>query len=978
MITEKTGAPFSQPTLKPTSTSLKIGDKRPRAAENSSEDEPINKDPSLGRKSQIPQQPPVKRYKIFELHPDNATEQSELARGQVSPIGSNMRHGSGPRPSPRSVSPTLNENETELRCNLTTEINVQRLKGRNLNSACFRNIMKLLKKAKSERPSGETAASRLRYEWLEEDDLSEVAAHRIEKGGTCSRALLTRFENFVYGPLMSTEEKRTQERVICVEECLSSAQVSPTSNQKKLFLHRLENVILDPLAYGLDEKHARIGFLHNQLRTAMSANSKLSRSTCREFAEFFDPKGEIINASVDSAVARTETPSSTRKVPSMSLPPTPSKTTKKHAKDPSSPPLISSNPHPKSPSSSLTFATSAESNVCDLTDDTMASPFMIPKGKKKPSVSGSHLVQSDDALPRTAVQRAPKRHVVSGGQLASLEDTNAEAPMSVAPGTRCFNPNAPVATASMCATSSSHQLNSEVPKKLLDIFIAKQAPMLSILDLKKLKNAFVLAVNRGHLNPSAIDPTIGLCIAIACHLTRKKDLWQPCKWYDGAMSNIALSQESQPSLQSFHRQILQVHYLHMVGRLESAWEIISIAFGRAQILQMQNHHGGCLAVDKSSLQQIRLVWQFLWTKKVSLAIQLGIFDQSLEATHDSPMPMRSHIEGNMGAELSPADPQHLATSAFFVACASLYNYVDDILTVEHELRLTRIECPMKWLSVVDLSSFQELNRNLSSWNKGLPGFLEWKESSIDLAMEKNPIIRHMCLLTHLRYIYFRLRQYRPFFILALRLSHACQCELAPHAPGKNLDSVNADPLLALIHFNAMKCITAAQDIVKTLSASFAKENDDNVKFEHLDYIYAAALVLIGALGIAQQVANGETTRSATTMVEQFRRAENLLRNYEECCELAPKLKERIGRCRSNLDLLQCQSDPGSVKRARIVSDDAIRFSPEVWFKIYDRIGVDFSVERASEQGKCASSVVPGRRMTFGWLESLPFDMNSGR
>lgn len=131
-----------------------------------------------------------------------------------------------------------------------------------------------------------------------------------------------------------------------------------------------------------------------------------------------------------------------------------------------------------------------------------------------------------------------------------------------------------------------------------------------------------------------------------------------------------------------------------------------------------------------------------------------------------------------------------AISSFFVACASLFKYTDDLITVENYLRVIRMECPIKWLSCVDLHGFQQLNGKLSSWKIGLPKCLKWESTGSDLTI-KHPLIRRMCILAHLRYLYFRLRQHRPFSILTLRLSQPCACELSPHITGKDVDSIDA-------------------------------------------------------------------------------------------------------------------------------------------------------------------------------------------
>ena len=1070
-ITKKTGAPFSVPMFNNDSASPTTGDKRPRATSSPSErtelvndvvGSTIPHDFSHAQQTHIPQQPLAKRQKISELGSGGAAKQSALEQGQNTPFGTGMPSGSRPAPPLRSISPAPPQDEMELRCNLTTEINVQRMNHRNLAAGPLRNIVKLLMKAKTERPTTEltiagSSATPLNDEWREEDDLMQNATVKLEKGGRCSRALLSRFENFLYGPLMSPEEKKMQERIICVEECLSSASAAPTADHNHLFLHRLKRIIFNPDSYGLDEEDPRIGFLCTQLLAAIGANLKLSPSNRRKFVELLDPDGEIANVSTRSPGVKAETPISTRKVPPKSTSPrvpsshtpeTPSRTTTTHKENsvtslspssPHSPPFpsisLSTTHPPPFPSRSSSSPTSPVERI-HLTDATMpssdpfirpkrrvtrrvtsggqssqssdtASPSMEPASKKRPASGG----QSDD-MAAPASKRAASgtqssnsnnmttpalERAASGGQSSNSSDTIASAPNRATSGTQSSNSNNMTTRAPKRAASVGHSVNlnnifapgsqsvasnsqpfsPDAAKKLWNIFIRNQAPILPILDLEQLKVDFTLDLSHGNVGLTVIDPTFGLCIAIACHLTSDKGLWEGRKWYDAALSNMGDHFKSRPSFLSFHRQILQVHYLHMVGHLNMAWDILSMAIGRAQSLRMQTMHGGSLAVDEKSLEQVRLVWQCLWMKKLSLTLQLGVVDQSIDSFHNSPMPMQSHITDNMGEHSVRTVAPCPETPPFFIACASLFKYTDDLITVENNLRVTRMECPIKSLFIVDWPGFHELDEKLSSWKNGLPKCLEWRGPGINFTMKKDPVARQMCLLAHVRYVYFRLRQYRPFFIWSLRLSQNCACETSPHLTGTDIDSMDASPALGLVYYSAVKCLTTAQDIVKTLNASYANMQNEHAKSELLEYLYAAALILIAARtvplmmnGTARGIsATTITARSLTTMSEELREIDTLLRKYQENCEQAPKLKLRIERSRAVIDYLKLQS----VSCQGILADNEIKFEPVVWSRVYDRLGIEPPFAMFLGHNQTDGSVVSGRRKTYAWLESQPID-----
>ncbi|KXG46847.1 uncharacterized protein PGRI_035930 [Penicillium griseofulvum] len=458
------------------------------------------------------------------------------------------------------------------------------MKHRNIAAAPLRNIIKLLNNAKIEPLSTEAAISRLEGtqsndEWREEDDLVEIALTKLERGGRCSHILLSRFESFLYGPFMSPEERRTQERIICIEECLSSASAEPTPNHNDIFFHRLRKVISHLDTYNLDEKDSRIAFLRTELLTAIAAKSKLGRANCKEFAELLDPNGIVISH-LNSPGAKAETPTSTRKVPPK--PASPRVPSSQTPEPPSQPTCkqntaISLSPSPTHPppfpsrSSSLSSLLTPSLKTIDLTGDTM---FHVPGAKRQirrvtasrssqsnntatsPSMSSVSSVTPTAATKRPApgiqpdeISTLPTKRATSDRQLSTSDDIIASASEISSSGTQLspFNyniastpenaasgapslssNNAPSHTGG--ASSGSQSLTSDIPKQLWGIFLDKHSPLLPALDLDQLKVAFNMAVSHDQLGPNVIDPTLGFCLAVACHLTGAKTLWQGHKW----------------------------------------------------------------------------------------------------------------------------------------------------------------------------------------------------------------------------------------------------------------------------------------------------------------------------------------------------------------------------------------------------------------------------------------------------------------
>lgn len=97
----------------------------------------------------------------------------------------------------------------------------------------------------------------------------------------------------------------------------------------------------------------------------------------------------------------------------------------------------------------------------------------------------------------------------------------------------------------------------------------------------------------------------------------------------------------------------------------------------------------------------------------------------------------------------------------------------------------------------------------------------------------------------------------------------------------------------------------------------------------------------------------------------------LFKNYQERCDQGPQLKKRIERCRDVLELIRLQS----LSVDCVLGDNEIAFHQDIWLRIYNRLGLEVPFPRFFN-GRADNDKVAGRRLTFGWLESLPFDMDS--
>jgi hypothetical protein len=1040
------------------------------------------------RQETQPMQESSKLSRTNSFVPVNVPAQSLLEGNQTTAIH-NLLRDTARRPPTRSPSPTIRGDETMLRCDLTSEINIQREKHRNLNAGCLHSIRKLLKKARIERPKMPDPEDPLMAdEWLDEDEMMEICTAKLEKGGRCSRALLSRLEYFLYGPLMSPQEKRTQELSICVEECVSTSKAAPYYNQ--LLLHRLGRILDDPAAYDLREQQTEIKSLRGNLNAALANKSALDRPSMRKFAQLLDPEGLIANPNLESPKATTEatkksfnlkprkvtaksaapfapspdtsiSPSKTTRLPpftsslsstktnplsslqtsSATLPPAssvhgssrfsktfpttfstgipthpstnssmslytgPSKGLRASLSPAPSPgpslgysagpragpsTIPSTNP-PLDPAADLSTADSTidprDDDMRPLTKDeqtclrpteqtlqsqrrkaaqenassTLNAPYTgtaRPTGSGKPSIRRVSLGNSDP--PAAAASASPNMPAI-GSSIGTARPSARSQPPNRRTSTPAVATTAALVSSysNKCPASADQLVASDSANKLWKIFLADVAPVISILDLDQLNDAFTTAVNDGKIGHKIIDPTLGFCLAMASRVA-KYEIRDTKEWYSGAKRNLKKNKESRKSFEYFQKRILQIRYLIMIGELSEAWRVMALVTSEAQSNRMQ--YGGHPGQDEKALGQVRMIWQSLCAAKISLTLHLGFMDQTLEPSAASPMPtvlqmkecLRSSVYDNRTTT---------AMAHFFLACASLSNFADDIVRFENDLRLTRSECPMKWLSTVDPQDYVQLDQDLANWEKSLPEYLRWKAGDL---MESDRTICRLNLQVHVQYVHFRLRQHRPYLILAFRLSSQCACEDSPHLSNKERP-LGPNIVLGIIRDGAVQCLTAAQDIVKTYWSFFEGPNNHNPQVllsETVDCLYTAGLILIAARCISW-LTNGAAHRSLSVLTEEIRQVDVLLRSCEQDSK-ETSLFERVRRCRGIIHLVSSQA----LASDGTISDQDIPLKESVWLSLYQRLALvipfNFSDPHATQVG---------RRMHFGWLESLPVDMD---
>lgn len=514
---------------------------------------------------------------------------------------------------------------------------------------------------------------------------------------------------------------------------------------------------------------------------------------------------------------------------------------------------------------------------------------------------------------------------------------------------------------------------SAVPKELWKIFLTKVAPTLPDLamDTGKLSTTLAQGINHGQVGYDTIDPTLGICLAIGSLVSRDPQVWHSRKWYEKARGKLEVVWKNKRSIEYFQARFLQITYLQMSGELDDAWDILHLSIAQAGFDGIRISSNGQLILGSDFGIHARVISQIICMIKPSLAFQLGYTHH--HAGYDFRLPTRSWIEKQL-EQLVPNKNRREAKSAFFFASASIATFTEALMKLNTDLRLTRSDCPMPWVSTMDMNELLELDDSMHKWYHSLPKSLEWKGLGIGSLLETDVVVRRMRVLTRLGYLYLHLRLGRSFLILNLRLLCIC-CESMPHMDRHALNEFDRPQVFEIIRGRAIRCVEAAQSIIKTLWKPSGNGKDDNLgditSSEKVDMIYSAALVLIAGRMVPYIVEQRDRApnlaRSVSTLIEQIRQADVMLRNCQENCNQSPDFGQRIQRSRAFLDLVRQQSiSSGDIPY--LVTDGMLTIGRPVWANLYARLRVNVRFE-----DQVPADQVSGKRLLFSWVESLPID-----
>ncbi|KAJ5546579.1 hypothetical protein N7494_004164 [Penicillium frequentans] len=390
------------------------------------------------------------------------------------------------------------------------------------------------------------------------------------------------------------------------------------------------------------------------------------------------------------------------------------------------------------------------------------------------------------------------------------------------------------------------QLSESLAASLFEVYCHTDYPLLPIIDLVMFEPYQDPAKSQGSaLKPPQAGP-LKFCHALACLSNGDpRVLKHAPTLYQSAQESMPSIANSGDMLSLVQCQVLQSQYLRAVGDLTSAWEVIGLAIRKAHTLGIRAKLDKNFPDSTSNKLAVRL-WHSMQMMERSLALDLGVTYCGIDSIFNKALSSDTWADGVPGLAENDQGTS-ICISKFFHASHSLHVIMDELVDFEEELRLSNGQCALQKIKEADLLDFMNMEARLESWYESLPTALRDKVQSDS----PSPLVDRLRSRLLMRYLYFKIRLYRPLLILGVALSISCACGSGPHMRRQNKYGKHGLSILTIIRNASSKCLNLAAQLTDLLwqcKGSVSLPIDASA-CEYAHYAYACGLAIIAARGL---------------------------------------------------------------------------------------------------------------------------------
>ncbi|PYH95961.1 hypothetical protein BO71DRAFT_350245 [Aspergillus ellipticus CBS 707.79] len=426
---------------------------------------------------------------------------------------------------------------------------------------------------------------------------------------------------------------------------------------------------------------------------------------------------------------------------------------------------------------------------------------------------------------------------------------------------------------------------------------------------------------------------------------------------------------------------LQSQYLYATGKPKQAWALVGYALRSMQLLGLQSKTTGHGGPERHQRELGRRLWHSAVMLERMLALQIGIPPRIANPLQ---VPLPTHLDTDYIDSVSGGSPSaggggggggdRPSVIEFLLACARLYGHVEDIVAWEAEARVRHDSCAAKKLLALDFASFLKADALLYDWQVSLPSFLQ-HDSLFELPDE--PIVRRQRDILRVRYLYIRLRLYRPLLTLGLALPAKCSCRPGghPYMTGPEAGSIDSPMVYNLVRDTSIKCATVATELVDAI-----EENEDGLLdggpddawrssgspyWENVDYLYACGTVVLAArlCPFLAPEFNHHRLMSPVRLKKCWAKVLSLLTRYRGFRSGGP-LAKAARLCQNTLENLSEALERSAAGNATAGLDEETR----------SRL-IERTLDTPARGRGAKNNPSVHQRVYLGWIESLPVDLD---